>query len=184
MKSCAGVVYTSFYFRRDSTACQLFYHYGSQFQTVNHTIRVDAAFKAERSIGIQAVTTGRLTHPCRMEISTFDEDIRCSFRRTGIQSAKYARNAHGFFLLQIIRSRSLGLRSTSSNVTNGVPSGIVFTITSLPFILPASKQCNGCPESMDNVISDIHYIINRTHRSDAIYSATIPDFPLQSLLSR
>ena len=39
--------------------------------------------------------------------------------------------------------RSFNLRSTSSSVTNGVPSGIVFTITSLPFIFPASKQCNG-----------------------------------------
>ena len=159
---CRSSIYI-FYFRRDSTACQLFYHYGSQFQTVNHTIRVDAAFKAERSIGIQAVTTGRLTHPCRMEISTFDENIRCSFRRAGIQSAKYARNAHGFFLIanHQVAVTQLTFHLVQCNERSSF--GHCLYDNFITLYLTGIKAMQRLSESMDNVISDIHYIINRTH---------------------
>ena len=44
---------------------------------------------------------------------------------------------------QIIKSRSVSLRSTPSRVTNGVPSSQVRTTTSRPSIFSASKACSG-----------------------------------------
>ena len=48
---------------------------------------------------------------------------------------------------QIIRSRSVSVRSTPSSVTNGVPSAQFLTTMRPPSIFEASNAWRGCPSS-------------------------------------
>ena len=52
------------------------------FQYIDRIVRIQTAFEAERSIGVQTEATGCLTNPCRMETSRFKEYIRSLLRHT------------------------------------------------------------------------------------------------------
>ena len=152
-----------FYFRRNRTASQFFNHQSSQFQAVYHTVRIDTAFETERSIRIQAMTAGCLTHPCRMEISTFNEYICRSFRRTGVQSAEYTGNTHGLFL--VTNHQVAFVQFTFHLIQRNERSSFRHCLYNyfIAFYLSGIEAVQRLTESMNDIISNIHYIINRTH---------------------
>ena len=66
---------------RDGAAGKFLHHQCRQFQAVKGGVGVDASFKAEGSIRIQAVAAGGLTHPGGVKISAFEEHVLRGFGR-------------------------------------------------------------------------------------------------------
>ena len=64
---------------RDGAAGKFLHHQCRQLQAVKGGVGIDASFKAEGSIRIQAVTAGGLTHPGGVKISAFEEDVLRGF---------------------------------------------------------------------------------------------------------
>ncbi len=169
-----------FYFRRNRTASQFFHHQSSQFQAINHAVRIDTTFETERSIRIQAMTTSRLTHPCRMEISTFDEYVCRSFRRTGVQSTEYAGNTHGLFLVANHQVAFVQLTFHFIQRNERSTFGHCFHNHFVAFNLSGIEAMQRLTESMNDIVRNIHYIINRAHTDQAQFVLQ----PFRTLLHR
>ena len=109
------------------------------------------------------MTTGCLTHPCRMKISTFDKYICCSFCRTGIQSTEYTGNTHSFFLIadHQVTFVQLTFHTIQCHKRSTFRHRFHNYFPTLDFI--CIKAVQRLSESMNNIIGDIYYIINRPH---------------------
>ena len=78
------------------TAGQFLYQHGGTFENVQRIIGIGSPLETERRVGIQAMTTCRLTHPHRIEIGRFEKNIGRLHRNPRLQTAEYAGNAHTF----------------------------------------------------------------------------------------
>ena len=81
-------------FTADFAACQLLHEQCGSLEGINHIVGIHATLKAERGIGVQALTARRLAHPCRMEASRLKEDVGCLFRNARFKSAEHAGDTH------------------------------------------------------------------------------------------
>ena len=154
------------YIGRYSTAGKFFHHYCSQFQAIKSNIRINTSFKTERSIRIQAMTTGGLAHPGRMKISTFEEYIFGIFRRTGIQSAKHSGDTHGLFFVadHQVAFAQLAFYTVQSDKRGTFRHCLHNDFTALNLVgIEAVKRLTEC---MNNIVRNIHHIINGTQADD------------------
>ena len=84
------------YSTRDLTSRQLLYQQGGTFQYIHRIVRIQTTLEAERSVRIQAKTTGGHANPRRMETSGFQEYVGGLLRHAGIQTAEHATDTHRF----------------------------------------------------------------------------------------
>ena len=113
------------------------------------------------------MTTGRLTHPCRMEICTFEKHIRCGLCRTGIKTSENTGNTHSVFFVTDHQIAFIQLTFNAIQRDKRCAFRHCFHNHLAPFYFVCVKAMKRLPESMHNVICDIHYIINRTQTDDA-----------------
>ena len=154
------------YIGRYGTAGKFLHHQCRQFQAVKGGVRVDTSFKAERSIRIQAMTTGGLAHPGRMKISAFKEYIFRSFRRTGIQSAEYSGNTHSLFPVanHQVAFAQFAFHTVQSNKGSTFGHGLYYHLAA--FNLVGIEAMKRLAERMNDVVRNVHHIVNRTEADD------------------
>ena len=80
----------------DFAAGQLFHQHGSPFEGIEGIVRIDAPLEAERRIGIQSLTTGRLAHPRGVEAGRFEEYVGRLVGHARLQTAEHTGDTHGF----------------------------------------------------------------------------------------
>ena len=102
-----------------------------------------------------------------MEISTFDKYICRSFRRTGIQSAEYTGNTHRFFFVADHQIAFVQLAFHFIQCDEWSAFRQCLDNYFIAFYLSGIEAMQWLTESMNDIISDIHYIINRTYTDQA-----------------
>ena len=150
-------------FRSDFTSRQFLHQQRSFLQGINRNIRVDTTFETERRIRAQTVTTRRLAHPSRMEISAFQEHVRSGFRRTGIQSAKYAGNTHRLFRVanHQVLVRQLAFHFVQCHERSSFGTSLHHNLATLNLV--GIEAVHRLTVGMQNVVGNIDDVINRTH---------------------
>ena len=108
------------------------------------------------------MATGCLAHPCGMEVSTFKEYIFGGFRRTGIQTAEHTGNTHRLFLIanHQVAFVQFTLHAIKSYKRSTFRHGLYNHLTAFNLICIEAVQ--RLAESMDDIVGNIHHIIDRT----------------------
>ena len=108
------------------------------------------------------MATGCLAHPCRMEVSTFKEYIFGGFRRSGIQTAEHTGNTHRLFLIanHQVAFVQFTLHAIKSYKRSTFRHGLYNHLTAFNLICIEAVQ--RLAESMDDIVGNIHHIIDRT----------------------
>ena len=139
-------------------------------QYINGIVCIQTTFETERSIGIQTETPSRLTDPCRMETSRFQEHIRSLFRHTWIQATEHTTDTHCVFRVtdhQIM----IGQRTFNTVQGNELRSfRLCFHDHFVSFYFTCIERVQRLPHFMQHKVSHVHYIINRTQTD---YSQTV-----------
>ena len=149
-------------FGGDLSSGQLLHQQGGTLEGIDLYVGIHAALEAERRIGVQAEALGRLAHPDRVEIGALDEHIRRSFGRTGIQSAEHTGNAHRFFFIadHQVAFVQFTLHAIKSYKRSTSRHGLYNHLTAFNLICIEAVQ--RLAESMDDIVGNIHHIIDRT----------------------
>ena len=79
------------------TASEFFCQQSSLLQGIKLSIGIDTTLETERSIGIESMTSRALSYPCRVEISTFKQDIARRVVRSATLSTEHSGDTHRLF---------------------------------------------------------------------------------------
>ena len=144
------------------TARQLLDQESRPFQDIDRIIRIQATLEAERGVRVQAKTTGRLTDPCRMEASRFQEDIGSLLGYARIQATENTTDTHRLFRITdhqvAIGQRTLYAiqRNELRTRLNGLDNHLI------SLNLSGIERMQGLSQLMQDEIGDIDHVINRT----------------------
>ena len=108
------------------------------------------------------MTTGGLAHPGRMKISAFEEYIFRSFRRTGIQSAEYSGNTHSLFPVanHQVAFAQFAFHTVQSDKESAFGHSLYNHLAA--FNLVGIEAMKRLTERMNDVVRNVHHIVNRT----------------------
>ena len=98
---------------------------------------------------------------------TFEKHIRCGLCRTGIKTSENTGNTHSVFFVTDHQIAFIQLTFNAIQRDKRCAFRHCFHNHLAPFYFVCVKAMKRLPESMHNVICDIHYIINRTQTDDA-----------------
>ena len=145
---------------RHLTASQLLTQLCGILQSVDDAIGVDTTLKAERSIGAQAVTTGRLTNPCGMEVSRLQHHVLRGLIGTTTLSAKDTGDTHGFLGIADgqVTLRELVLLTIERHKRRTLGHGLHHNLVAFHHIGIEGMQ--GLAQRHHHVVGDIHDIVD------------------------
>ena len=78
-------------------AGEFFCQQSSLLQGVKLSVGINSTFETERSIGVKSMTTRTLSYPCRVEVSTFEQDIAGRVVRSATLSTEHSGDTHRLF---------------------------------------------------------------------------------------
>ena len=108
------------------------------------------------------MTTGGLTNRCRVEVSSFDEYIGCSFGCTRIQATEYTGNTHRFFGVanHQVLVRKLAFHFIESHELGTFGTSLHHNLATLNLVGIEAMQRLAI--SMKDVVGNIDDVVDRT----------------------
>ena len=145
---------------------QLLCHDSSLFQSIDLSVRVDTALKAERSISLQSMTSATLAYPSRIEISTLEQDILRSLIRTTTLSPKHTSDTHRLHSItysQVPLAQSVfhTIESHKRSTLRHSPYNNLITLNHIS--IKAMQRLSICHH---DIISNVDDIVDRTQADD------------------
>ena len=145
---------------------QLLCHDSSLFQSIDLSVRVDTALKAERSISLQSMTSATLAYPSRIEISTLQQDILRRLIRTTTLSPKHTSNTHRLHSItdsQVPLAQSV-FHTIESHKRSTLRHSLDNDLITLNHI--SIKAMQRLSIRHHDIISDVDNIVDRTQADD------------------
>ena len=146
----------------DLTASEFLAHLGRQLEGVDLAVGIDAALKAEAGISLQAVATGALADPSRIEVSALQKYILRCLIRTATLSPIDTTDTHGLLCIadhQVVVAK-LAVYAVERLEDSAVGHGLHDDFLACDHV--CIKAMQRLAECHHYIVGDVHDVINRT----------------------
>ena len=144
------------------SASQLLAKYCSLLKGIDGGIRVNATLESERRVGTQSMTAGALAYPCGMEISTLQHHVASGLIGAATLATKNSCYTHGFLGIadtEVVCAEGM-FNTVECHELSAFRLGAHHNLVALHHV--SVKTVHWLTVSHHHIVSDIHYIINRS----------------------